>query len=124
MILHKVDHIQFACHDFLKESFKTKFDVILSNPPYIGINEIESLQVEVRDYDPKIALTDGVDGYVFYRRFGEIFDKLISSGGYMLLEIGGNTHKGFVEKIFSDAGLKTTYFRDLQDDFRAVEVRK
>ena len=42
----------------------------------------------------------------------------------MLLEIGGNSHKEGVENIFSKTGLQTEFFRDLQGDFRAVEVRK
>ena len=61
------------------------------------------LQAEVRDYDPKLALTDGADGYVFYRRFAESFDELINPNGYMLLEIGGNSQKEVLEEVFSDA---------------------
>ena len=83
-----------------------------------------SLQPEVRDYDPKQALTDGADGYVFYQRFADRFDDLISPGGYMLLEIGGDAHKEGVEKIFSYTSFQVAYFKDLQGDFRAVEVRK
>ena len=124
MKLHKTESIQAACHNFLKNGFKTRFDVVISNPPYIAADEMEDLQAEVRDYDPEIALTDGGDGHVFYKRFSKSFDDLISPGGYMLLEIGGNSYKEGVEKIFSKAGLQTTFLKDLQGDFRAVEVRK
>ena len=124
MQLHKVDGIQTACHDFLNNSFKSKFNVVVSNPPYIGVDEIDNLQVEVRDYDPEQALTDGADGYVFYRRFAEKFNNLISPGGCMLLEIGGNSHKEDVEIIFSAVGLQSEYFRDMQGEYRIVEVRK
>ena len=124
MQLHKTESIQTACHDFLKKGFKTRFDVIISNPPYIAADEMDSLQAEVRDYDPELALTDGTDGYVFYRHFSKRFDDLISPGGYILLEIGGNSHKEGVGKIFSKAGLQATFFKDLQGNFRAVEVRK
>jgi len=124
MKLYKIRCIQIACHDFLQKGFKTKFDVVISNPPYIGVNEMGGLQAEVRDYDPGLALTDGTDGYVFYHRFARRFDDLINTGGYMLLEIGGNSHKEGVKNIFSKTGLQTEFFRDLQGDFRAVEVRK
>ena len=124
MQFHKTDSIHVACHDFLKNGFKSRFDVIISNPPYIAADKMDSLQAEVRDYDPDLALTDGADGYVFFRCFSKRFDDLISPGGYMLLEIGGNYHKEGVEKIFSKAGLRTTFIMDLQCDFRAVEVRK
>jgi release factor glutamine methyltransferase len=122
--LHKTESIQAACHDFLNKGFKSRFDVVISNPPYIAVDKMDSLQAEVRDYDPERALTDGADGYVFYRRFSKRFDDLISPGGYMLLEIGGNSHKEGVEKIFSKVRLQTTFLKDLQGDFRAVEVRK
>ena len=124
MQLHNTESIQVACHDFLNKGFKTKFDVVISNPPYIGINEIDNLQEEVRNFDPRQALTDYADGYVFYRRFAKKFDDIVSSGGYILLEIGGVVHKEGVEKIFSNAGLRATFLKDLQGDFRAVEVRK
>ena len=81
MQLHKTESIQTACHDFLKKGFKTRFDVVISNPPYIAADEMDSLQAEVQDYDPELALTDGADGYVFYRCFSKRFDDLISPGG-------------------------------------------
>ena len=122
--LHKVNNIQIACHDFLRKGFKMRFDVIISNPPYIREDEINKLQAEVQEYDPKIALMGGADGNVFYHRFAETFKDLLQPDGYMLLEIGGNTHKEGVESIFFDAGLTSTFYKDLQGDFRVAEVKK
>ena len=122
--LHDTEQIQTINHNILNRGFIARFDVVISNPPYISIDEMDSLQSEVRGYDPEKALTDGSDGYVFYRRFSELFDDLLNPFGFMLLEIGGNAQKEGVEKIFSDAGLQTEFFRDNQDDFRVVEVRK
>ena len=122
--LHNTEQIQTINHNILNRGFIARFDVVISNPPYISIDEMDSLQSEVRGYDPEKALTDGSDGYVFYRRFSELFDDLLNPFGFMLLEIGGNAQKEGVEKIFSDAGLQTEFFRDNQDDFRVVEVRK
>lgn len=51
-------------------------DVIVSNPPYIPAAEIRELQVEVREWEMHSALTDGGDGYAFYRRLGELTDVL------------------------------------------------
>ena len=122
MQTYEINNIHFFKHNFLKENFKNKFDVVISNPPYIGIHEIEGLQKEVRDYDPKIALTDGHDGLIFYYHFNKIIMNLLNPGGYLLLEIGGNKHKEYVEKIFSMGCLRTMFIKDLQGDFRAVEV--
>jgi len=124
MRLHNLENIQFARHDFLSQNFKTKFDVVVSNPPYIAVNEMNSLQAEVRDYDPPSALTDNGDGLSFYRRFAEQFENLLTSDGYLLLEFGGNAQKGAVESIFQNVGLNTEFFKDLQNNWRVIEVRR
>ena len=85
--------INISQHDFLKQNFKTKFDVVISNPPYIAKNDMDSLQGEVINYDPRYALTDGQDGLQFYYRFAEQFVNLLNPDGYLLLEFGGNKQK-------------------------------
>ena len=119
-----VSNIKMIIHDFLQSRFKSKFDVVLSNPPYVAEEDIAGLQVEARDYDPRSALTDNADGLSFYRRFAEQFDNLLKPGGILILEFGANKQKDDVEKIFREAGLKTGFFKDLQKKWRVVEVRK
>ena len=123
MKLYGVDNIQTANHDFLKNGFKTMFDVVISNPPYLSTDEITSLPVEIRNYEPRISLTDGGDGLLFYRRFAMLFTELINRNGYLLIEIGGNHQKEDVKNIFSKAGFQTSFFVDLNGDWRGVEVR-
>ena len=122
--LHQVENIQIARHDFTIQKFKSKFDVVVSNPPYIGIDELDTLQAEVRDYDPESALTDSKDGLTFHHRFADQFENLLNPGGYLLLEFGGNPQKEAVEALFQSVGLKTAFFKDLQNGWRVVEVRK
>ena len=122
--LHQVENIQIARHDFTIQKYKSKFDVVVSNPPYIGIDELDTLQAEVRDYDPESALTDSKDGLTFYHRFADQFENLLNPGGYLLLEFGGNPQKEAVEALFQSVGLKTAFFKDLQNGWRVVEVRK
>ena len=124
MKLHQVENIRFAHHDFLKQNFKTKFDVVVSNPPYICIDELDNLQAEVRDYDPESALTDSKDGLTFYHRFADQFENLLNPDGYLLLEFGGNPQKEAVEALFQSAGFKTGFFKDLQNNWRVVGVRR
>lgn len=79
--------IEFRIGD-LFEHITGKFDLILVNPPYIRTEEIENLQEEVRDHDPRIALDGGPDGLFFYRRLIQESGPFLNPGGRLLMEIG------------------------------------
>ncbi|HET7626576.1 MAG TPA: peptide chain release factor N(5)-glutamine methyltransferase [Verrucomicrobiae bacterium] len=64
------------------------FDLIISNPPYIPSAEIESLEPEVRDFDPRAALDGGADGLDFYRMFASEARPFLKPGGKIMLEFG------------------------------------
>lgn len=82
------DRVSTLKLDILKEYPRKKYDIIVSNPPYIEADVIETLQTEVKDYEPRIALDGGRDGLVFYRRISEIAPLLLKSNGLLALEIG------------------------------------
>lgn len=65
-----------------------KFDMILSNPPYIPSAVIETLQPEVREHDPRLALDGKEDGLYFYRRITEESRNYLQPGGWLIFEIG------------------------------------
>lgn len=65
-----------------------RFDVITANPPYIESAEIETLSVEVRDYEPRLALDGAADGLAFYRRLAAESGAHLKPGGRLYLEIG------------------------------------
>jgi release factor glutamine methyltransferase len=65
-----------------------RFDLIISNPPYIPTAEIETLQPEVRDFDPREALDGGADGLDFYRRFATGAKAFLKPNGKIMLEFG------------------------------------
>jgi len=114
--------IDFKIHDFLKTNINSTFDVIVSNPPYIASDEMAGLQKEVRDYDPKIALTDNNDGLSFYRRFSEIGASLLNKNGFMLLEFGGAHQIEAIIDIFKSHPFDVKFHNDLQGDSRIIEV--
>jgi len=77
-----------------------KFDLIVSNPPYIAAEEISSLQREVRDFDPKLALDGGADGLDFYRRIAAEARPFLKPDGKLMLEFGDGQADA-LKKIFS-----------------------
>ncbi len=65
-----------------------RFDIIVSNPPYIPSGEIDGLQPEVRDYEPRLALDGGADGLDIYRRIAVEATKYLNRGGVLIMEVG------------------------------------
>ncbi|MBX2989956.1 MAG: peptide chain release factor N(5)-glutamine methyltransferase [Bacteroidetes bacterium] len=66
------------------------FDVMVSNPPYISVTEHGTLDPEVRDFEPRLATTDGADGYRFIRRICDVAFRKLHEGGSLLMEIAHN----------------------------------
>lgn len=81
-----------------------RFDVVVSNPPYISPSEKDQLQAEVVQYDPASALFDTHDGLSFYRRFAIILPDLLVPGGHFLFEFGGRPQEKAVLNIFMEKG--------------------
>lgn len=68
--------------------FEERFDAILSNPPYIGAAELPGLEPEVRDHEPRIALTPGDDPLLIHRRLAREARAFLKSGGHLIVEFG------------------------------------
>lgn len=81
--------VEFAQSDLLENLKKgRKYDIIVSNPPYIRTAELEKLDQEVKKYDPKLALDGGDDGLDFYRRIIEDAKKKLNKKGWLFFEVG------------------------------------
>ncbi len=65
-----------------------KFDLIVSNPPYLSKKEYEKVQLEIKKYEPKVALLGGEDGLMYYRIFSKKIEKIMKSKSYFICEIG------------------------------------
>lgn len=96
------------------------FDVIVSNPPYIPSLEIESLQVEVRDHDPRLALDGGADGLDFYRSLARHGLSRLQPDGRLLLEVGDGQAGAVVELITAQGGRVLEVLPDLNNIERIV----
>ena len=116
-------NINLSKIDIVKSSTEIRYDLFISNPPYIGEGEIEGLEKNVKDYEPTIALTDNEDGYKFYKKFSETASKLVKTGGYVILEVGIKNHPEEVSNIFSQQGYFTTLKKDYNGDDRVLIVK-
>ncbi len=88
-IINNVENkVSFICCDWLKVFAEIDFDLIVSNPPYIETRIIESLQPEVKDHDPKIALDGGIDGLNAYREILSGLEVVAKKPFILLFEIG------------------------------------
>ena len=80
--------IEFIKSDLFTELNNRKFDVIISNPPYIKSEDILTLQKEVKDYEPKLALDGGKDGFDFYRVIANKSKEYLNENGILIMECG------------------------------------
>ena len=104
---------------------KDSFDMILSNPPYIPTQDIDTLQTEVRDHEPIKALDGGSDGLDFYRRIAEDASGSLKKDGLMFLEIGCDQAEA-VTSLLSGAGYysEIEVHKDLTGLDRVISCRR
>jgi release factor glutamine methyltransferase len=86
-----------------EKDFLAKFQLIVSNPPYISASEFGVLAPEIREFEPPSATTDGGDGLSFYRHISNVGRSWLEPGGSVIVEFAYNQSE-LVQKIFVDAG--------------------
>ncbi|MFY9855837.1 MAG: peptide chain release factor N(5)-glutamine methyltransferase, partial [Terracidiphilus sp.] len=117
-------HLRFFEGDLLFPVAAEKFEIIVSNPPYVAMAERDSLNVEVREYEPAVALFAGEDGLDVYRRLiPAAFDALVN-GGYLALEIGYGQSKEIAELIGCGGFERVEFVPDLQGIPRVACARR
>lgn len=97
-------NVNFFKSDLFSE-VNEKYDIILSNPPYIEKDVIETLEPDVKDYEPLSALDGGNDGLDFYRRIINDIDSYLNKNGCVIFEIGYNQGDN-VSKLLSEKGFE------------------
>ncbi|MBI3754561.1 MAG: peptide chain release factor N(5)-glutamine methyltransferase [Deltaproteobacteria bacterium] len=121
-VADRITFIQGSLFEPLKGSgLKEKFDLIVSNPPYISKKMMNELQPEVKDYEPQAALYGGDDGLDFYRKIIADAPAYLAKGGYLMLEMG----YGQAEKI-KNLIEQSNVFEDITviKDFAGIDREK
>lgn len=107
------DRLIFVHGDFLETlPAGGPWDIVTMNPPYIGAADIPGLEPEVREFEPRQALTDAADGLTFYRRFAELMGDLLSTSGRAYIEIG-HGQADEVRQIFEPISASIEVHQDL-----------
>ena len=115
------ERARFAEADWA-EGLQGRFDLVVSNPPYIAAGEVAALSPDVRDWEPRHALTPGPSGLEAYRRIAAGLPRLLAPGGRVLVEIGA-TQGAAVAAELGAAGLaRVTLHRDLDGRDRVIEA--
>ena len=121
---NRAEFLVESCSEFFEKHRDEKFDLIVSNPPYIKTGDIETLDENVKNFDPIVALNGGEDGLLCYREFSPIARNMLNENGIFILEIGYGQQKDVV-KILEENNF---FVEDLRNDLagicRVIAARK
>ncbi len=111
--------VSCVCVNALEEppAFLGKFDLIVSNPPYITTQQMKTLDKSVKDFEPELALHGGTDGLDFYRSIAKNYCNALKNGGYLCFEFGMGQGDA-VCKILEDNGY---FVMDRTKDYNQIE---
>jgi release factor glutamine methyltransferase len=117
-----VERVRFSHSDLLSAYADQKFDFVISNPPYVGEEDADKVQKQVRDFEPKIAVFSGREGMDIYRRLIPEAEDALRPGGWFVTEIGYSEEEKVRNLLAGWADIQVT--ADLQGIPRVVAARK
>lgn len=116
--------ISFELVDIFKYQPTQKYDLVISNPPYVSKENYKTLQKEIVDYEPVQAVTDDFDGYKFYKYLIERSDNLLTSNGHLILEIAAGQAEGIKEYLHKNNFIIKNTIKDYQNIERIIVGEK
>lgn len=120
----KIVNVIFSQLDLFENKIEGKYDVVISNPPYIPKAEIESLMLDVKAFEPLSALTDSADGLTFYHKISEISLTTVKPNGWLLLEVGLDEHPKKAMQLFSNEKFQNVeLIKDYNGDDRVLKAQ-
>jgi release factor glutamine methyltransferase len=122
-VAERIEFVRSDCFDELKPA-AARFDLVVSNPPYVSASMLPGLQREVRDHEPKIALSPGADGLSVIRRLLADAPHFIRGHGHLIMEIGFDQGEKVQALIDKTVWTLQTIVPDLQGIPRIVVLQK
>ena len=122
-IQHIDNRIKFLNSD-IDNFYGDKYDLIISNPPYIKHHEINCLEKDIKNHEPKVALDGGIDGYNKIRLIIEKSSTLIKKRGKLFLELGINQTRETLKILNLNGFYKTKVIKDLASKNRCIVSTK
>lgn len=119
---HNLTNIRLIKADIFNYDFNNeKYDIVVSNPPYIESDVIKELPIEVSSYEPKLALDGGDDGLNYYRHIVKVFKDICKEDSILAVEIGYNQREAVTE-IFNNSNLfnRVEYDKDYGGNDRVI----
>ena len=121
---HKVsDRVELKISDVFEVLRGEKFDLIVSNPPYVPSEDVETLQAEVRNFEPLLSLTDGKDGFSIIEKMIDDAPKFLKENGFLLMEIGFNQAAKVREMFSPEIWRRIDILPDLQGVPRMIKAQ-
>jgi release factor glutamine methyltransferase len=122
---HVSERLALAASDCFSalDPARARFDLVTSNPPYVAEADLPGLQREVRDHEPRAALTPGGDGLSIIRRLVADSPRFLVPGGYLVFEIGYDQHEAVRRLIDPRVWAAPDIRKDLQGIPRTVALR-
>ena len=114
--------INFRKSDLLSAYAGEKFDFVVSNPPYVGESEMDKVQKQVREFEPKIAVFSGEEGMDIYRRLIPEAREALKPGGILVVEIGFSSEQQVRELLQDWVDVQAT--ADLQGIPRVISAKR
>jgi release factor glutamine methyltransferase len=116
--------ITFIHADYLNFELEQNFDVIISNPPYIGIEEEHKIADSVKEFEPKMALFSPTsDALIFYRKIAEDAEKYLNNNGLLFLEINQKLGPETLE-LYTSGFSEAQLIKDLSENDRIIFAKK
>ena len=116
------NQIKFINYNWI--STNEKFDLVISNPPYLSFGQYDNCEINVKKFEPKIALVGGQDGLESYRQISRIANSILNNNSFLFIEIG-RSQAADIKKIFRNHNINLIkIIKDYQEMDRVLVLKK